>query len=106
MPRNKVQIAVTFVTIKPGNKPILCIENPIPLVDKIGSISSYNKLNDAINYLVDDGAQSLFFHNDARHRYTFDGSSIQNGAIYGRREMKWDEEGGKATARHLLPIQS
>ena len=73
MPRNKVKIAVTFVTMKPGTSPSLFIDNPTDLTDIIGGISSYSKLQDAINYLVEDGAHSLFFHLDARHKYFFDG---------------------------------
>ena len=88
MPRDKVQIAVTSVTAKPDTKPTLCIVNHILLTDKIGNISLYNKLEDIINYLVKDSTYGLFFRNNARHRYAFDGYSIQNGAIYNRGEMR------------------
>ena len=106
MPCDKIQIAVTSVTAKPDTKPTLCIVNHILLTDKIGNISLYNKLEDIINYLVKDSTYGLFFRNNARHRYAFDGYSIQNGAIYDRGEMRWDDKGDKSTARYLIPIQS
>ena len=103
--RTKVKIAVTFVTIKPGSQPSLLIDNPINLSDNVGSISSYDKLLEVIDDLVEDDAHDLFFHKDPRHKFSFNGSVLQNGAIYGRRE-RTDDDDGRATARHLVPIQS
>ena len=103
--RTKVHITVTFVTMKPGSKPTILIDNPINLSEHVGSISSYNKLLDAIDDLVEDNAHDLFFHKDPCHKFSFDGSTIQNSAIYGRHEKRSDIDSGRATLQNLIPIQ-
>ena len=49
------KIAVTFVSVKPGHKPSIAIENPIDLGDKLGLINSYGELKSKICELVEDG---------------------------------------------------
>ena len=48
----------------------------------------------------------MFFHNDVHHEYKFDGTALQNGAVYGRREQRKEDEeiGARVTARNLVPI--
>ena len=92
--------------MKPGSKPALVIDNPINLSEHLGCISSYDKLLDVIDDIVEDDAHDLFFHKDPRHKFSFNGSAIQNGAIYGCREKRSEDDGGRATACHLIPIQS
>ena len=106
MPHNKVKIDVTFVTMKPGTTSTILIDDPTDLTDAIGGISSYSKLQDAINYLVEDDSYSLFFHLNSLHKYSFDGTTIQNDAIYVRKQKRSDRDGGKVTARNLVHIQS
>ena len=94
MSRKSVKTNITFVTVTPGSKPSPAIENPIDVYEAIGFVKDYDGLLVAIRELAEGKEHNLFFHNDVHHDYSFDGTSLHNGAIYGRRERKKDSVKG------------
>ena len=108
MSRKSVKTHITFVSVTPRSKPSPVIENPIDVYEAIGYVNDYDSLLVAIRELTEGKEHNLFFHNDVHHDYFFDGTSLNNGAIYGRRERKKDGKGigSRVTARNLIPIQT
>lgn len=110
MPHSLVNISVTFVFTKLGNTPAICIDSPINVLEHLGETKSnkYVKLKSQLTCIVDDPDGVLFFHKDSGHKYTFDDSMIQNGAIYGLKvRLKSDGNGAlkKVTENKLVPVQ-
>ena len=62
----------------------------------------------AVNDMGETREYTMLFHNDAHHEYKFDGTSLQNIAVYGlargeeRERINW----GRVTARTIVPITS
>ena len=90
MPHPPVYVRATFISTKAGSNPSMCIDSPVDISDLLGDIRSnqYEKLKSQISSVVDDPKSSLFFHKDSLHKYKFDESSLQNGAVYGMKDMR------------------
>ena len=108
MPRKEVNILVTFVTASTGSKATPIVDNPIDVFKATNYIRDYTDVLPAVRDLVETKEYNLFSHNDVFHDYAFDGTSLHNGAIYGRREgrKEWEDIGARVTSSKLTPIQS
>ena len=111
MTHPRVHVSVTFVTTKVGSKPIIYIDSPIDLSERVGDIRSnkYDQLKSKMVNIVEDTKSNLFFHKDTTHRCMLDESALQDGVVYGLKERQSNDGGDaskKVTARNSVPIQS
>ena len=112
MPYPRVHVSVTFVDTKSGAKPSVFIEaQTYDLSELIGDIhtNEFLKLKTKLHEVVEDNDHQLLFHKDSLHRYRFDESVLQSGALYGmavRRKGVEGEVRKKVTVSKLVPILS
>jgi len=111
MPYPRVYVRVTFVSTKVGSKPPINIDSPMDMSEILGDITSneYDRLKSRLFEIVEESEHQLFFHKDNAHRYKFDESALQKGAVYGmkdRRKKDGSEANRKLTARNLVAIES
>ena len=112
MPYPRVHVSVTFVDTKAGSKPSVFIEaQPYDLSELMGDIrtNEFEQLKTKLKGVVDNHDHQLFFQKENLHRYRFDESVLQSGAVYGmtaRRKVGEGEVRKKITASKLVPIIS
>ena len=110
MPHPRIYVRVTFVLTKVGSKPPININSPMGMSELLGDITSNecDRLKSRLFEIVEEPEHQLFFHKDNAHRYRFDESALQKGAVYGmkdRRKKDGSEANRKLTSRNLVAIE-
>ena len=90
MPGPKINVRVTFVSVKAGSSPPVKIENSVDITQHLPSIGlkDFDTLRDMLEEIVANSDFELFFHKDTTSTYSFDEAALPNGAIYGLKEKR------------------
>ena len=85
MPRARVLIKVTFVSVKAGKAPSVVIDRPNDILELVTEIccKGYDLFKYRLTEIVEDKENGFWFQKDDGHVYCFDESALPNGGSMG-----------------------